>query len=323
MAAPRPSRRPVHLVLDWDSTLTMKDTMSLLGNVHKVRDPAPSAQRPAWDTFFSAYMDDYKAHKAAHYPTSPIVSHEVYRHWLQSLDAVELASSRRVSESEFFRGTKSEHIQSVASQALLSGELQLCPGWEDMFSLFLPRKGILPPSSSISILSVNFSATFIRSALQSAVTSSTATPYPDRDQLATLINGMIIQANEIEGLDLSEGSSGQLCSSIRTAEHKLARMTRFRQEHQGEQPIVVYVGDSATDYECLRAADIGIWICDCAQSEYLERFAQTFKPLGLGEFKPIAIPAGDKCVPGKTCLWTSSLAHVVELLKGLDSHTVT
>ncbi|KAK4560984.1 hypothetical protein LTR86_004939 [Recurvomyces mirabilis] len=327
MATAQVSRRPIYLVLDWDSTLTTRDTMSLLGNVPKVRGrgmtPATAAY-PAWDSFFSAYIDDYKAHKAAHYPQSQEACHEEYSQWLQSLDVVELASSRRVSRSGFFTNSRSQHVRDVASDALLSGQLALRTGWKDLLRLFSHDESMLPPTSSVSILSVNFSATFIRSALRCAVPESGAAPRPEQNDILTMVNDMVIEANEIEGLDSSEGSSGRLYSRIRTAQHKLARITTLRQEHQAEQPIVVYVGDSATDYECLRAADIGVWICDCAERDYQKRFAEIFKPLGLDVFSPIAIERWESDhVPGKTCLWTPGLDRIVELLSDLGMRTST
>lgn len=83
-----------------------------------------------------------------------------------------------------------------------------------------------------------------------------------------------------------------------------------------ERPTVVYVGDSATDYECLRHADTGVWLCDCAPTEYKHKSKDVFQPLDL-ELRPIAQALEDN--PSGLC-WASSLEDVAKLLGGLQHH---
>jgi len=90
-----PARRlqtPVRLVLDWDGTLTVKDTMSFLGRlpdtrnyrqfkaahprhvstsekIHQgPRDSSLFGEPASWQRFSDVYMSDYVAHKAKHFP---------------------------------------------------------------------------------------------------------------------------------------------------------------------------------------------------------------------------------------------------------------
>ena len=118
---------------------------------------------------------------------------------------------------------------------------------------------------------------------------------------------MDIRANEIEDLDSSEGSTGQLVGEIRTAPDKLRHLPAPTDERA-----VVYVGDSPTDYECLRRADVGIWICDCAENEYEQRFRETFKPLDCE-----VILLGKGSASDGRFYWTRSLQDVAEYLQGL------
>lgn len=75
MTTPRPRlRAPIHLVLDFDGTLTEKDTMSQLANIAWARDNRLGIVRPDeyyrnhWNSFVEDYLKDYAAHKEKDFP---------------------------------------------------------------------------------------------------------------------------------------------------------------------------------------------------------------------------------------------------------------
>jgi hypothetical protein len=52
--------RPIHLLLDWDGTLTRKDTLSLVGSIAYHANPDKTL--PPWSDFVNGWMNDYTHH---------------------------------------------------------------------------------------------------------------------------------------------------------------------------------------------------------------------------------------------------------------------
>lgn len=276
MTSPR-LRQPTHLVLDYDCTLTVHDTMAVLGEL-------PIAPKMSWRQITDAYMQDYALFKKQPYPWNRY-DREEYSGWLASRKWVEDHSARRVQDACFFRGVRNEHVREAVSRSLQKGSLRLRDGWEKLIELFLPdydQQAGTFTSSCVSILSVNWCETSIRQALWQAAGSLT---HPEKDKLRHLINDMVIHANEIEGLGSPLGSSGRVCRAldhdIRTSRDKLRYLPTPRGQRDHSTPFVVYVGDSSTDFDSLCAADLGVWLCDVPESEYAQAFADAFKPLNF------------------------------------------
>lgn len=273
--ASRRLRQPTRLVLDYDCTLTVKDTMAVLGEL-------PIAPKMTWEQITEAYVKDYAAFKKQPYSWN-WCDREEYSGWLASRKWVEERSAKRVQDSCFFRGVKNEHVSDAVSRSLRNGNLELRDGWERLLELFLPEYDQTDgtfKSSCVSIVSVNWSETSIRQALWQAAGGLS---HSEKDKLCHLINDMVIHANEIEGLGSPLGSSGRVCRAldhdIRTSDDKLHYLPTPRGQRKDDTPFVVYVGDSSTDFDSLCAADLGIWICDVPESEYAQAFAGAFKPL--------------------------------------------
>ncbi|KAK0265823.1 hypothetical protein LTS09_001060 [Friedmanniomyces endolithicus] len=371
MTTTRIAGQRVHLVLDWDGTLTVKDTMALLSGLPRARDlrlynqrlhrsesgatlrlrgeaevnglgdATPSASANQWDRFVAAYIKDYQAHKASHYPVTPKerpreerASPDQYSRWLESLKVVEYASAKRVTTSGFFRGVRTEDVATVARDALDSGALQLRKGWTSLFEMSVPQtcNGRAPLINKISIISVNWSESLIRWSLYLAAERLTHLSASDKASLLDHINDTEIHSNEIHGLNSPQGSSGRLTGNIRTAREKAEHMPAGNNqrapgaaERQGsEDPLVLYVGDSATDYECFHCADFPIWIGgqskDSGQSQ---RFEEIFRPLDNnsmpGGFAPYQIHGSDEVLNSPEmlwCAWAEGLEEVADWLKG-------
>lgn len=305
---PRSLRRPFHLLLDWDGTLTKKDTLSIVGQIAyqqhtRSKRNDPPTLRP-WAELVNAYMDDFTAHQKDYRPqTKARRAIQEERDWLSSLAPIENKSVRRVEDSGLFRGVTSKDVVLTAREAVESGELQLRTGWLD---LFRKTKGTSEPDavssdqaetpddvSTLSILSVNWSEHFIRSALREADSK-----HQEKSswRLDSYVQSMTILANEISGLDSVDGGSGKLTKNdsagIRTSADKLNHLPERCQQRldhpetrahplEANEHFIIYVGDSATDTECLLAADVGICIRDEPMGSGQRELAETLERLGV------------------------------------------
>lgn len=300
-------RRPIHLILDYDGTLTVKDTMAVLGNL-------PKQPRLTWKEIEEAYLKDYQSYKMDHFGWIHYNDKE-YSEWLSRRKEVEQKSAKRVQDACFFRGVKQADVEQSIIDSLHNGDLQFRSGWLDLFALFLadydPATG-MSDGSKISILSVNWSETAIRRSLWEAARQS---DHPQKDIICLYVNDMEIRANEIEGLASPNGSSGRVCrplpsSDIRTSGDKLVHLNQMRSD-QATQPqhnngSIIYVGDSSTDFESLCAADLGIWLYDVDESEYKDTFVEVFKPLQM--IPPVPIREVTKVASRDEPTWTLLLA---------------
>ncbi|KAF2764806.1 hypothetical protein EJ03DRAFT_281340 [Teratosphaeria nubilosa] len=263
--------RPVHLILDWDGTLTTKDTLAVLAGLTKARDGRIQIPGPAgkardvssvqWQDIVDGYMQDYTAHKASHFPKTG--GPEALEKWLDSLEPIEYASAQRASDSGFFKGVSIGDVGPTVTHALESRALELRQGWEKLLSL------VLVTECQVTIVSsVDF----------------------DKAELQSYINDMVIYANDIHGLNSPLGSSGRLVGNVRTAREKLACMKKAVAAHAPSieperAPAVIYVGDSATDFLCLnrasgsgRSCDRGVWIFDGPEGDAEKMMEKTFAP---------------------------------------------
>ncbi|EME39282.1 hypothetical protein DOTSEDRAFT_83088 [Dothistroma septosporum NZE10] len=302
--------RPVHLILDYDGTLTIRDTMSVLGKLPK--DP-----RMAWRDIEEAYIKDHQQYKNEHFDWIHY-DHTEYSKWLMTRKAVEQKSAKRVQDACFFRGVTHEDVNNRVDESLCNGELQFRAGWLDLFALFLanydPTVG-MPKRSRISILSVNWSEAAIRRSLWQAARLS---DHPKKAAICCYINDMDIRANEIEGLGSPNGSSGRVCrplpsSDIRTSDDKLVHMNAMRDAQitaNGDDHhcagSIIYVGDSSTDFDSLCAADLGVWLYDVDESEYKETFTEVFKPLQM--IPPISVREVTRLQSSDGPAWSPLLA---------------
>ncbi|KAK8186013.1 hypothetical protein BC567DRAFT_205339 [Phyllosticta citribraziliensis] len=276
---------PIHLILDWDGTLTAKDTLHFLGQIsaeHAAKHVAPPTS--SWDDIVKAYVDDLDAHVQAYRPSSSertTIAEETA--WLASLEDVDLRSVKRVEDAGLFAGITADSVSQGAAKAVGSGQLQLRKGWEDLLFRNEGNHGVL--RGKISILSVNWSATFIREALLHAAydTKTLQSSLMDADALRRTLQNIDISANEFERLDHRNGSSGRLTKAgekgIRTSQDKLQRMP-IPHKYGGDE-LVIYVGDSCTDLEALLAADVGICIRDEPMGSGQRELAETLERIGV------------------------------------------
>lgn len=302
--APRRLDGPTHLIFDFDGTLTVNDTMVVLGRLPK--NPPIS-----WDEIAAAYMKDHQAFKETPYPWKNY-DEEEYSGWLASRKWLEQRSAQRVQDSGFFRGVTLEDVSRVVATALDDGSLQFRQGWLDLFELVMPTDTYTAHASKISIISVNWSETFIRCALLEAARRS---DHEYKEAICQYINHMKIHANEIHGLNRPEGSSGVVCREsgfdIRTSDDKLRYMPNVSPDPtDGSHPLVAYLGDSSTDFDCLLEAHLGVWIYSGSAEQYRQAFKETFKP--FEGFVPQPLSDGE--VLTDAICWSPDFENVLKTL---------
>lgn len=268
--------KPINLILDWDGTITAKDTMFAYGKVADIRDVRLNREQNGsrmFEGFGKAWMDDYSTHEQAYSPKAHERTEIAQESaWLRSLSSVESSSTERVEKSQFFAGVTHSDVSIAAKELLRNGAVTLRSGWQDLF--LRAQDGSSPRMiSNISILSVNWSESFIRASLKAAATASVP-----NSSLLPALDYLAIAANEISDLHEPGGSSGRLTDAthaiIRTSFDKLENFPS-RQEY-----LNIYVGDSATDFDCLLAADLGICIRDDPMSSSAKTLAETMSRVG-------------------------------------------
>ncbi|KAF4555252.1 Hypothetical protein D9617_2g052050 [Elsinoe fawcettii] len=306
----------IELVCDWDGTLTKKDTLHLVARIGYDKHDMPldgvNSRYPIpfkpWSELGKMYMAAYDEHVSQYRPRAEerrALGEE--RRWLASLRAVELSGVKAAEDIKLFRGVTMQDVDRGARSALQDGDVALRDGWRELFAHVC---NAYPQSNrSIKILSVNWSRSFICSALQAAWTDFD--PQRNFDDL-----GIVVQANDMEGLADAKGSSGSLRSTdgvdIRTSTDKLATLhARCRENldaHQRVAPgakdrLVIYVGDSDTDLECLLAADIGICMQDESLSSAAKKLQSAAVRLGIAMR---SIRHLDPDTLDHPCIWVAS-----------------
>lgn len=271
---------PIHWVLDWDGTLTERDTLdALVAIAAKCKPNSPVGKE--WERATQAYTNDYentiKNYASGGGLPTTISSEKVL---LEVLEHVEERSIDRVSESGIFQGLTNDDLDTGAAEALETGRVSLREGCGSFLRLVQSRvqRGD-GNGDAISIISANWSRRFIIGCLRA-----------EHADFADMLTHSVY-ANELDGIYQGTASTGRICvedARIISSSDKLDQLYRLAEHtlRQGKPAPVVYVGDSSTDLECLLAADMGICIRDNPMTstqlklaEALERAAVSCVPL--------------------------------------------
>jgi len=286
-------QRPIHLVLDFDCTLTKHDSLHLLREIPLRRNARLGHYAipvPEWSALERAYMEDYNRHQEATAATkrelaritSASAARSAYSQYLASRRVVELQSLQRAEAWGLFKGVTIDDVRGAAQAVIADGRLSMREGWQQLLCSVRSAS-----QSKASIISVNWSASFIRECLLADLKQHGQ----DREDLSTMIErDLEIHANDIDGLHEPHGSSGRMQSKVHTSADKLKYLPLsqgnnpdypFRQADECN-PYLIYVGDSSTDFDALMAADTGIWLNPAENVEDAQRDCQqSFKPLQL------------------------------------------
>lgn len=240
----------IHLVLDFDGTLTTTSTLPFIYNIGYRLNPSC----PSWQSISEAYMDDYDRLKSTSVkPTT--LSQELK--WLESLRAIEHRSIARVEAINVFRNVTKDIMHSAAVKAVRDREIEMRPGWEKLVRKTMDGEG------RVGVVSVGWSVDLIRGCLSASPDRVGAAGQDGNLEKGVDVALIDVRANNILGgdegkMDRSwEAASVDHKSRILTAEDKLKVMTDVVGMDDSRR-LVVYVGDSTTDLECLLHADVGI-----------------------------------------------------------------
>ncbi|KAF2134210.1 hypothetical protein P153DRAFT_280736 [Dothidotthia symphoricarpi CBS 119687] len=261
---------PVHWILDWDGTITQKDTLDTLVNISASNKPDfPTLDH--WNRVSQAYLSDYMTELEKHAPGGVLpTTVEDEKRLLKALKPVEQRSLDRVSASGIFEGLTGELLDEGAKKAVMSQQVELRWGFVDFLRDVQTR--ITRQGDVLNLLSVNWSRRFIASSLEAA---------------NVCLDPKIIFANELEGIEASRSSNGHISPEgdmkIISSDDKLRYMERLRRTNSksGKTIPIVYVGDSWTDIECLLAADLGICMRNEPVGSSQKKLTEALQRLGV------------------------------------------
>ncbi|KAL9603562.1 MAG: hypothetical protein Q9219_001065 [cf. Caloplaca sp. 3 TL-2023] len=254
----------MHLILDWDGTLTTASTLSLIAQIGYDANASSTYPRnlPPWESFTEAYLADYRAHASAYTLSSSCrVTIEQELAWLESLRDVERKSTERIEDADIFQGVKRDHVRAAAREAIKEHKVVLREGWADLMETISQKGG------KIGVVSVGWSAEFIRECLESAAGQSSM-------EAGGVGKKVDIERVDIRANNISAGGTGRMSryfeeggrkgrGGVWTAGDKRKIMEdMFGEEPRNLENMLVYVGDSVTDLHCLLSADIGICMRD-------------------------------------------------------------
>ncbi len=239
--------------------------------------------------YVAAYTADFNMHLTAYHPAKAqrtTLAQEVA--WLRSLLPIEEASARRARDAGIFDGLRRTDVDNAARGAVRHDEIIFRRGWLELFSQVFRHNALLHTEvSAAEIVSVNWSTWFIKCCVaHAAAESDIVGPPPGRGlEWEELASYSQVTANEIQSIaaeiaasDLSVRPTGP----IRTSSDKLNVVNASRKRYEQEKvlPILIYIGDSCTDLECLLAANVGICIRDETMGSGQQELAETCGRLG-------------------------------------------
>ncbi|KAF2630715.1 hypothetical protein BU25DRAFT_334718 [Macroventuria anomochaeta] len=266
--------QPTHWILDWDGTITRRDSLDALVSIAASSKPN-SPVLEEWKRVSEAYMSDYIAAMEKLAPGGKLprtVQDE--KKLLQALASVEQASLDRVSESQIFAGLTRKLLDEGAKSLIDSKKVEMRNGFAQFLKLRQSRG-----HDGLDLLSVNWSRHFISSCLRAA---------------GAPVEKGAINANELGGIERDLVSNGKISPEedaemlIISSGDKLEHMARLRKPAcesrnsslDSSRPIV-YIGDSWTDIECLLEADLGICIRDEPLGSSQRKLAERLQSLGI------------------------------------------
>lgn len=214
---------PPLILIDFDQTITKKDTIGLLGEFGVAQTNIPNP----WSYFVDSYLEDYRKHRD-HLPDLPKdASFRAFTQQLDSYKTVEKASLARVSKHKVFKGI-SRTAFTEEGKRLRESILQ-----PHVISVLKKYK------EDIRIISLNWSKDWILGFIQELELR--------REQIYS--NDLKFTAENI--------STGEIVPHILTASDKQQIITSSVVKPNQK---VIYIGDSLGDIEALVSSDIGIII---------------------------------------------------------------
>lgn len=263
--------RPIHWILDWDGTITRRDTLDALVSIAASAKPDSRVPKE-WQRVSDAYMSDYNdaIKKLAPGGELPKTIQDEKR-LLLALSSIEQSSLDRVSASGIFAGLTRQLIEEGAKNLINSKNVELRKGFASFLESAQKR-----PHDRLDLLSVNWSRQFIGACLRAA----------DKP-----VQKSSIYANELDGIEDNMVSHGHISPKndaemlIISSADKLRYLNKLRNQptsgHIASSAPIVYIGDSWTDIACLLEAHLGICIRDEPLGSSQKKLADRLQSLGV------------------------------------------
>ncbi|KAE8452099.1 hypothetical protein EG329_001566 [Mollisiaceae sp. DMI_Dod_QoI] len=253
----------IGFILDFDGTITSKDTISALANFalsfQKSRGRELSG---VWDNIITKYSDDYSKHVEKYRPGKEereTLEEEVG--FYRSLREIELKSFERVSKSGLFQQIEEQDWKEFGHDAVRTGAVVVRQGFQEFVSVVSGHK------LKWGVVSVNFSSHFIKGVLSEDLGAENA--------LLSVLANRSTREGSIIGPELNDD---RLCRVLATSDAKLLSMKRLlhhwtgASENENGFSRLIYIGDSGTDIECLTAEGVmGIVVSEDGESDLMKR----------------------------------------------------
>ncbi|KAH8893786.1 hypothetical protein GQ53DRAFT_821685 [Thozetella sp. PMI_491] len=240
------------VILDFDGTVTEKDTLGVLA--HYFIDLNPE-KRVHWDQAVERYVRDLQAFNDAYQPAEPDrVGSQAELDYSRAQRKVEHASIERVQQSGLFdRAELNLTLQNhqsamylLGQRAVQDGVVKIRPGFREFLSTMLTA------GSKVGVLSLNWSTDFVKGVLS---TVDERAPH----ELRYCTNNIGHRNGNICGPTLVQ-------EAMLTGEDKMARW----REICPTMPMAsaVFIGDGAMDLQCMLAAKKAVVIARDPDASY-------------------------------------------------------
>ncbi|KAK2010535.1 hypothetical protein LZ32DRAFT_535780 [Colletotrichum eremochloae] len=275
------SRKTLHLVFDFDGTITVKDTIGTLAQIAlRFQNERGIDISSAWQQILNDYSQDHTDHVSTYKPAAnDRLSLREELAYLRGLREVELRSVQRVERSGLFRGIRTEDLVKAGDAARTAGRVKLRDGFAELMDVAKTN------GWTVSVVSVNWSRSFIRGVLS--------------DYSFDIVANEIEMDGSIFGPDVIGPPSRE--TALATCEDKL-RALRALATRQGveDAEALVYFGDSTSDIECLLETH-GVVISSGPDSSLME----TLRRVGY------EVPHVDEHRPSSAIAWASTFVEVL------------
>lgn len=272
--------RRVHMVLDFDGTITQADTINTLATSAIALQKARHGRNldETWQDVVGAYVADYERFRTGYMPAEEARSSvEQEMDYLTAVKPVEEASLDRVGRSAVFEGLDDEDLYQMGVVAARTGKIVLRNGFGELVEMATERQW------PIDIVSVNWSRAFIRGVLH------------EHSTIRTLANDVAAPSGEIKAPPL-------LDTRMTTAPDKLKAL-RNLSAAGSDADATVYFGDSTTDLACLLWGTGGVIVAADSRTSLMQTMDR------IGKHAP---HVGDLGAQPLRLVWARDFREVLE-----------
>lgn len=244
----KPTFGGLHVVLDFDGTITTADTISHIVQAavrqkqnqnQEMKDSIGSKDWTAvWQSIVDVYSSDLSAFAQSHTSAEQRTTLGEEIEYLRGLRIVEQSSLARVAASELFRGF--DHAREAGRTDIQESRVTLRYGFKEFMDHL--QSGTSSQSPKVHVLSVNWSKAYISGVLCGWHFSQLVA-----NEINSLDGTIHAPPDVLDGTSSAPDGAGPLV----TSDDKLAA-AKWLLGHT-EPGSVVYIGDSTTDLECLVA----------------------------------------------------------------------